>query len=235
MVQIYNYTTSKIVSKYALGIEEQLRYVKHYVSNCFWIGYVIIYAASVCQLWALFCLRCFHELSTVNRAEVMRKNDSHAILPRIFLLASAHMWMDRREFLLYWFNSAPAHCMWVRWGCARQRNDGSCTNCHTLCVFWSCRSEHLARGPLAQFFMQHVYIARDVLGEVNKVNWAEVIMKKDIHAMMPCIFLFVSAHIQNGQSTVGGPKWTKMDLFRQNGPFGLANAKVQFGIRFREK
>ena len=39
------------------------------------------------------------------------------------------------------------------------------------------------------------------------------------------------------QSTVGGPKWTKMVLFSQNGPkstifvhFGLANAKIQFGI-----
>ena len=44
--------------------------------------------------------------------------------------------------------------------------------------------------------------------------------------------------LRNGQSTVGGPKWTKMALFRPNGPkwtilvfFGLANAKIQFGIR----
>ena len=32
-------------------------------------------------------------------------------------------------------------------------------------------------------------------------------------------------HLRNGQSTVGGPKWTKMEHF------GLANAKIQFGIR----
>ena len=45
----------------------------------------------------------------------------------------------------------------------------------------------------------------------------------------------VSVHIWNGQSTVGGPKWTSSG---QNGPkwtilvhFGLANAKIQFGIR----
>ena len=31
--------------------------------------------------------------------------------------------------------------------------------------------------------------------------------------------------VRNGQSTVGGPKWTKMDHF------GLSNAKIQFGIR----
>ena len=45
---------------------------------------------------------------------------------------------------------------------------------------------------------------------------------------------------RNGQSTVGGPKWTKIG---QNGPFwsilvhfGLANTKIQFGIRpFRPK
>ena len=44
--------------------------------------------------------------------------------------------------------------------------------------------------------------------------------------------------LRNGQSTVGGPNRTKMDLFGQNGPnftkmdhFGLANAKIQFGIR----
>ena len=41
--------------------------------------------------------------------------------------------------------------------------------------------------------------------------------------------------IRNGQSTVGGPKWTKMDLFRPKWTilvhFGLANAKIQFGIR----
>ena len=43
--------------------------------------------------------------------------------------------------------------------------------------------------------------------------------------------------VLNGQSTVGGPKWTKMDL-GQNGPkwtilvhFGLASAEFQFGIR----
>ena len=44
--------------------------------------------------------------------------------------------------------------------------------------------------------------------------------------------------VRSDQSTVGGPKWTKIDLFRRNGPkwtilvhFGLANAKIQFGIR----
>ena len=47
--------------------------------------------------------------------------------------------------------------------------------------------------------------------------------------------------LRNGQSTVGGPKWTKMDLFRPKWTnilvhFGLANAKIQFGIRpFRPK
>ena len=44
--------------------------------------------------------------------------------------------------------------------------------------------------------------------------------------------------ITNGQSTVGGPKWTKWTCLGQNGPkwtilvhFGLANAKLRFGIR----
>ena len=41
--------------------------------------------------------------------------------------------------------------------------------------------------------------------------------------------------IRNGQSPVGGPKWTKMDLFTPKWTilvhFGLANAKIQFGIR----
>ena len=36
--------------------------------------------------------------------------------------------------------------------------------------------------------------------------------------------------VRNGQSTVGGPKWTKMDLFRPKWTilvhFGLANAKA---------
>ena len=40
---------------------------------------------------------------------------------------------------------------------------------------------------------------------------------------------------RNGQSTVGGPKWTKMDLSRPKWTillyYGLANAKIQFGIR----
>ena len=39
---------------------------------------------------------------------------------------------------------------------------------------------------------------------------------------------------RNSQSTVGGPKCTKMDLFRPKWTilvhFGLANAKFQFGI-----
>ena len=41
--------------------------------------------------------------------------------------------------------------------------------------------------------------------------------------------------VRNGQSTVGGPKWTKMDVFRPKWTkmdhFGLANAKIRFGIR----
>ena len=41
--------------------------------------------------------------------------------------------------------------------------------------------------------------------------------------------------IRNGQSTVGGPKWTKMGFFRPKWTilvhFGLANAKIRFGIR----
>ena len=43
------------------------------------------------------------------------------------------------------------------------------------------------------------------------------------------------AMIRNGQNAVGGPKWTKVDLFRPKWTilvyFGLANAKIQFGIR----
>ena len=41
--------------------------------------------------------------------------------------------------------------------------------------------------------------------------------------------------LRNGQSKVGRPKWTKMDLFRPKRTilvhFGLANAKLQFRIR----
>ena len=41
--------------------------------------------------------------------------------------------------------------------------------------------------------------------------------------------------IRSGQSTVGGPKWTKIDLLRPKWTilvhFGLANTKIRFGIR----
>ena len=44
-----------------------------------------------------------------------------------------------------------------------------------------------------------------------------------------------TANLRSGQSTVRGPKWTKIDLFRPKWTilvhFGLANAKIQFGIR----
>ena len=40
---------------------------------------------------------------------------------------------------------------------------------------------------------------------------------------------------RNGESTVGGAKWTKMDLYRPKWTilvhFGLGNAKIQFGTR----
>ena len=40
---------------------------------------------------------------------------------------------------------------------------------------------------------------------------------------------------RNGQSTVGGPKWTKTNIFRPKWTvlvhFGLANAKIRFGTR----
>ena len=49
---------------------------------------------------------------------------------------------------------------------------------------------------------------------------------------------FVVPKFRNGQSTVGGPKWTKMALLRPKWTkwsilvhVGLANAKIRFGIR----
>ena len=59
--------------------------------------------------------------------------------------------------------------------------------------------------------------------------------RQALHVSAPWGGVSELAKLRNGQSTVGGPKWTKMD---QNRPkrtkmdhFGLANAKIQFGIR----
>ena len=43
--------------------------------------------------------------------------------------------------------------------------------------------------------------------------------------------LHIRIQFRDGQSTVGGPKWTKMAKWTKMVHFGLANAKIQFGIR----
>ena len=48
----------------------------------------------------------------------------------------------------------------------------------------------------------------------RKLLWQGI---SDSHSLLEFSeYLFISVMLRNGQSTVGGPKWTKMDLFRPN-------------------
>ena len=64
----------------------------------------------------------------------------------------------------------------------------------------------------------------------NGNEWRKFRFASRSHPLHPLVTMF-----RNGQSTVGRPKWTKMDLFRPKCTilvhFGLANTKIQFGIR----